>query len=248
MKRLIQTELLKQRTTRTSLAGVAAVPLVAGLITVAVLTTAGQDDNEPLGPGTLARVIGAPAGVITVMALMLGVFAMAGEYRHRTITTTFLATPRRRDVIVSKLIAQSLTGAVMAVLSLGVSLGIAVPWLISSDVSLHADAEVLRVIAGLVVSTALYGALGISIGALVRNQTAAAATALVWQLAIEGLIADIFHRYSFVRWLPAEAGRSMVRIGAGDGLSSPVAVAVFVGYVVLLAMLSVRFTLRRDVN
>ena len=248
MKRLIHTELLKQRTTRTSFAGVVAVPLVAGLISVAVLNTAGRDDNDPLGPGTLARVIGAPAGVITVMALMLGVFAMAGEYRHRTITTTFLATPRRRDVIVSKLIAQSLTGVVMAVLSLGISLGIAVPWLISSDVSLHVDAEVLRVTAGLVVSTSLYGALGVSIGALVRNQTAAAATALVWQLAIEGLVSDIFHGYAFVRWLPAEAGRAMVHIGSSDGLSSPVAAAVFVAYVVLLAMVSVRFTLRRDVN
>ena len=248
MKRLIHTELLKQRTTRTSVAGLVAVPFVAGLISVAILTTAGRDDNPPLGPGTLARVIGAPAGVITVMALMLGVFAMAGEYRHRTITTTFLATPRRRDVIVSKLIAQSLTGVAMAVLSLGISLGISVPWLMANDVSLNVDAEVLRVTAGLVVSTALYGALGVSIGALVRNQTAAAATALVWQLAIEGLLGDIFHRHAFVQWLPAEAGRAMVRAGSSDGLSSPVAAAVFVAYVVALAMIAMRFTLRRDVN
>lgn len=248
MKRLIRTELLKQRTTRASVASVAAVALVTALITVAVLSTAGRDGNDPLGPESLARVIGAPAGVIIVIALMLGVVGMAGEYRHRTITTTLLATPRRRDVIVSKAVAYSLTGALMALLSLGVSVSIALPWLHSKGIALQIDGQVARVTAGLVVSTALYGALGVSIGALIRNQTAAAGAALVWLLAIEGLLRDTFHRYAFVRWLPAEAGRALVHVGPNDGLTSPVAACVFVAYVAVLAIAAVRFTLHRDVN
>ena len=248
MKHLIRTELLKQRTTRVFVAGVAIAPIVAALVTLAILSTAGKQGNDPLGPESLAKIIGAPAGVITVVSLMLGVFGMAGEYRHQTITTTFLVTPRRRDVIVSKLAAHSLTGGLMSVLSLGVSLGIAVPWLHSKGVALHIDGQILRVTAGLVISTALYGALGVSIGALIRNQTAAAAASLVWLLAIEGLFLDVFHRYAFVRWLPAEAGRALVHVGPTDGLSAPVAVAVFSAYVALLALSAVQFTLQRDVN
>ena len=66
---------------------------------------------------------------------------MAGEYRHQTITTTFLASPRRRDVVVAKLVAHSLTGALMGLLSLAVSAAIAVPWLHASGVDVHLDGD-----------------------------------------------------------------------------------------------------------
>src|SRR5688500_711995 len=108
MNRAVRTELLKQRTTRTFVAGIAAAASVAGLITVAILGAAGKQDNDPLGPASLVQAIGAPANVITVIALMLGILGMTGEYRHQTITTTFLPTPRRRNVILAKLIAHSL--------------------------------------------------------------------------------------------------------------------------------------------
>ena len=141
MNRLIRTELLKQRTTRTFVVGIAAAPVVAGLVTLAILGAAGKQGNDPLGPDSLVQVIGGPAGVITLIALMLGVLGMTGEYRHQTITTTFLASPRRRDVVMAKLVAHSLTGAAMGVLSLAVSAAIAVPWLRSSGVDIHADGD-----------------------------------------------------------------------------------------------------------
>ena len=157
MNRLVRTELLKQRTTRTFVAGIAAAPVIAGLVTIAILSAAGKQGNDPLSPDNLVQVLGAPAGAITLIAVLLGVVGTAGEYRHQTITTTFLASPRRRDVVIAKLAAHSLTGAVMAVLSLAVSTAIAVPWLRSSGVDIHVGGDTIRVAAGLVVSTALYG-------------------------------------------------------------------------------------------
>jgi ABC-2 type transport system permease protein len=249
MNRLVRTELLKQRTTRTFVGGIAAAPVIAGLVTIAILSAAGKQGNDPLSPDNLVQVLGAPAGAITLIAILLGVVGTAGEYRHQTITTTFLASPRRRDVVVAKLAAHSITGAVMAVLSLAVSTAIAVPWLRSSGVDIHVGGDTIRVAAGLVVSTALYAALGVSVGALIRNQTAAAAAVLVWLLAVEGLIGDLLGRSELVRWFPAAAGRGLVHVGpSGGNLSSPVAAAVFSAYVVVLATAGARLTLHRDIT
>lgn len=249
MNRLVRTEMLKQRTTRTLLGGIATAPFIAGLVTIAILSAAGKQGNDPLSPDTLVQVLGAPAGAITLIAILLGVVGMTGEYRHQTITTTFLASPRRRDVVIAKLAAHSLTGAAMGVLSLAVSTAIAVPWLQSSGVDIHVGGDAVRVAAGLVVSTALYAALGVSIGALIRNQTAAAAVVLVWLLAVEGLVGGLFGGAAFLHWLPASAGRALVHVGpTGDGLSAPIAAAVFTAYVAVLAAAGVRLTLRRDIT
>jgi len=177
------------------------------------------------------------------------VLGMAGEYRHQTITTTFLATPRRRDVVLAKLGAHAATGALMGVLSLVVSLAVAVPWLYASDVDVHLTGQTATVAAGLIVSVALYGALGVSVGALLRNQTTAAAVVLVWLLVVEGLISDLLHGAAFARWLPAATGRALVDVGpGGDGLAVPAAAAVFTVYVAALAAAGIRLTLQRDIT
>jgi len=249
MNRLVRTELLKQRTIRTFVGGIAAAPVIAGLVTIAILGAAGKQGNDPLSPDNLVQVLGAPAGAITLIAILLGVVGTAGEYRHQTITTTFLASPRRRDVVIAKLAAHSITGALMGVLSLAVSTAIAVPWLRSSGVEIHVGVDTIRVAAGLVVSTALYAALGVSIGALIRNQTAAAAAVLIWLLAVERLIGDLLGRSELARWFPAAAGRGLVHVGpTGDNLSSPVAAAAFSAYVMVLATAGARLTLHRDIT
>jgi ABC-2 type transport system permease protein len=249
MNRLVRTELLKQRSTRTFVAGIWTVPAVAALVTIAILSAAGKQGNDPLGPDSLVHVIGGPAAVITLIAVVLGVLGMAGEYRHQTITTTFLASPRRRDVVVAKLAAQSLTGALMGLMSLAVSVAIAVPWLHASGVDVHIDGEAVRVAAGLVAATALYGSLGVSVGALLRNQTTAAALVLIWLLAVEGLIGDLVHGAAVVQWLPAAAGRALVHVGpSGDGLAVPAAAGVFALYVAGFAAAGARLTVDRDIT
>ena len=129
MIRLIRTELLKQRTLRTTRVGVAAAPAIAGLVTVAVYQAAGRNGNDPLSRDSLVRVRVTCVGSIaaTVIALLLGVLAMAGEYRHQTITTTFLSTPRRRDIVIAKLGAQLLTGALIGAASVLASAAVALP-------------------------------------------------------------------------------------------------------------------------
>ena len=47
MNRLVRTELLKQRTTRTFVAGICAAPVVAGLVTIAILSARRQTGQRP---------------------------------------------------------------------------------------------------------------------------------------------------------------------------------------------------------
>ena len=249
MNRLIRTELLKQRTLRTTRVGVAAAPAIAGLVTVAVYEAAGRNGNDPLGRDSLVLAIGAPSSIVTVIELLLGVLAMTGEYRHQTITTTFLSTPRRRDVVIAKLGAQLLTGALIGVSSVLASAAIALPWLRAKGIPADLDDRALSVAAGVVASAALYGTLGVSVGALIRNQTAAFAAVLVWLLAIEGAIGQVFHDEEFVRWLPVAAARDVVGGGTTAGsLPASLAALVFCLYVALFAVAATCFTIQRDVS
>jgi ABC-2 type transport system permease protein len=249
MRRLVQTELLKQRTTRTFVFGMASAPVVSALVTFANYSAAGQQGNEPLGPHSFVQALGAPASVITLIALLLGVLGMAGEYRHHTVTTTFLATPQRGRVVVAKLVAHGLAGALMGLGSLAAAGLVAVPWLASSDVAVHLDGDAMRVAVGMIVAPALYAALGVSVGALVRNQTTAIGAVLVWLLAIEGIIGDVFHSSGFVDWLPSAVGGELTRAGSGHpDLAMPVAGLALLAYVVAFGFLGVRLTARRDIT
>jgi ABC-2 type transport system permease protein len=249
MIRHLRTEVLKQRSTRAGIVGVVAAPAIAALVALAVLGAAGTNGKDPLQPATLVQVVGAPASVITVVALLLGVVAVAGEYRHQTITTTFLATPRREVVVVAKLLALLLVGAVTGFASVAVPIGIAGPWLAVHQVGLHLDADLVRVAAGVVGSTALCGALGVAVGTLVRYQTTAVAVVLAWMLAVEGVLHDVFSRWRLVEWLPAAASRTLVQPQHGHvGLSAAVAAVVLVGYVLALGTVGVVVTLRRDIT
>jgi ABC-2 type transport system permease protein len=248
MNRVIRTELLKQRTLRTFRVGVALAPLVAGLVTVAIFSAAGRDGNAPLSSASLVESIGGPVSIITVIAVVLGVLGMAGEYRHQTITTTFLATPRRRRVVMAKLAAHAITGALIGALSLVVSVAVAVSWLNARGIAVHIDDDVIRVAAGVIGSSALYGALGVSIAALIRNQTAACAAVLVWLMAVEGIVGDVFHGSAFVHWLPAAAAHVIAHGARVGGPSVPMAAAVFTAYVAAFAAAATRITLQRDVT
>jgi len=249
MKRLVRTELLKQRTTRTFVLGIASAPVVGALVTFANYSVAGKQGNEPLGPHSFVQALGAPASVITLIALLLGVLGMAGEYRHHTVTTTFLATPRRGRVVVAKLVAHGLVGALMGLATVAAAVLVAVPWLASSDVTLHVDRDAVSVAVGMVVAPALYAALGVTVGAMIRNQTTAIATVLVWLLAIEGILGDVFHSSAFVGWLPSAVGGDLTHVGGDQpDLAMPVAGVALLTYVIAFGFVGVRLTDRQDIT
>lgn len=60
---------------------------------------------------------------------VLAAIGLTGEFRHRAVTATFLATSHRGRVVVAKLVTYGLVGAGYAIACTAVVAAIALPWL-----------------------------------------------------------------------------------------------------------------------
>lgn len=102
MKNLVMAELYKARATRAiwAMVGIALASCVAWTV-VQVLVFMADDRPEAVERSVESAYSMAQQGYVFVM--ILGIILIASEYRHRTVTWTFLATPKRGKVITAKL-------------------------------------------------------------------------------------------------------------------------------------------------
>lgn len=249
MSGLLRAELLKFRTTRMMYGmGLAMVGLVA-LGVVGTILTAGRDGRPELAtPSAVAEVLSS-ASQGTVIVLVLGILAMTSEFRHGTITSTLLTSPDRRQVVAAKLAASAVVGAIFAVIASVVMLAIAVPWLGAEGVegSIVAD-QLGRAVLGALAATALYGVVGVGVGAVARNQVAALVIALVWIMVVESLLVGLLPDVG--RWLPGGAAAALTGAEPPNGGMLPMwgGGLLLAAYGVAFAWAGARFTLQRDVT
>jgi ABC-2 type transport system permease protein len=246
---LIRAEMLRLRTTRMALW--LALSTVAGvLLTVPVaIQSAGSSGLPALDSSEGIRNVLNGAASATTVALILGILAMAGEFRHSTATSTVLVTPDRGRVVAAKLVSSSLAGLAYAAGAAVLTLAVAIPWLATKDIHVSLlSGDVATVFLGAIVATALYGAIGVGVGALVRNQTLAVAVALVWMLIVEGLLVSLLPEIG--RWLPGGAASALTDTTTAEGGLLPTwgGGLLFAGYAVLFAVAGTRFTLRQDIS
>jgi ABC-2 type transport system permease protein len=229
MSALVFAELLKFRTTRTAIGVLLAAVLLTG---IAAAGTVGSAQEDQLGTSDFSRDVLTSALITTLVVFLLGIVTVTAEWRHGTVTRTFLITPQRARVLLAKELWIVALGAVLFVVALVITLAIAVPWLSIRGSSLEVDRHVVGLVGRGVLATMLWGALGVGVGAIVQNQTAALIGAVIWILPVEALasaLLGVFDLEELGDYLPARA-LSAFDGTADDGLSPWAGGAVALAY------------------
>lgn len=238
----LRSELLKQRSTPTTLLLFFAMfGLVAFAVALHVLA---------LGADTLATrshqlevfQVGTRAGML--FAGLVGAIAITSEIRYGTIRPTFLATPRRGRVISAKLAIGGLAGLLFGLVAEALMAGAAVVAFAARGIENELDgADYLQLLVGGAAAAALWAAIGLGVGALVRNQVGAIVGLCVWMLLVEST-SDTFVP-GFARLLPGGVGLALA--GNVDDLAAGVAIVLLVLYAAAASAAGWIATLRRDV-
>ena len=201
-------------------------------------------------PGTQRAAL-AHTGLAAIFTLIFGILAVAGEYRHSTISGTYLSSPRRGRVIAAKLTVYAVTGAAAGLVCSGAALAAAAAWWAErgGHLQLSAADTWLTLLGGVAANGAL-AAIGVGLGALIRNPAAAIAAALAWFALIEGIAGQLLGS-SLARWLPLYASEALGRsnLSATDRLLPQWGGGLMLlAYAAVFATAAVFTTLRRDVT
>jgi ABC-2 type transport system permease protein len=251
--RLLYAELLKIRTApRTTLGLVLGLLLLVGIGSAATASSA-----EPLRVLATNDVISV-ASLAAVFTLILGILLVTWEYRHGTITQTFLVTPKRERVIGAKYAASFLAGGVLTAAAIAVGLVVATFW-----ISLELESDQWELVGRTILGAALWGALGAGLGAFMQSQVGAIVTSFVWFLVAEPLLGVTFEAvtdYSIGDYLPGsvlerlqEAGGG-IEVGGEEIVTEPdypyglwTAALLATAYAAGMALLGLASAVRRDV-
>jgi ABC-2 type transport system permease protein len=248
MHTLIRTEVLKLRTVRSPWLLLGAVPLlvVAGISGLVTSSPGSLGD-----PATQSKAL-AHVGLGAIFALVFGILAVAGEYRHKTITDSYLTTPGRAPVVGAKLVVYAVSGALAGLLAALAGLAVAAAWWSAKGVPFSwGDSAMWTTIGGGVAANAALAAIGVGVGALIRNMVGAIAIALAWIAVIEGIVGQLVG--GLARWLPFSASQALGAAG-GKGMVGGQQLlprwggaAVLLVYTALLAVAAIATAVRRDV-
>jgi ABC-2 type transport system permease protein len=225
VRALVRAELLKLRTTRTFVALVAsalALSLLLVTLTAALEHGFSKDDVRQLFTSDFTGLF----------MLMLGVMGAAGEWRHRTITSTVLAAPDRLRLLAAKAVSYAAVGALVSLLVTVAMMALGSAILSSEGETTLGLADLADLVWRNMTVAATAGAFGVGIGALVRNQVVAIVGLILLALAIEpallGLAPEV-GRFGPLLGLPAAiAGNPM---DDPDVLETGVALLVMLGWV-----------------
>jgi ABC-2 type transport system permease protein len=209
VRALLRAELLKQRSTRTALGLFGA---MLGLVLLAVLLHCYGLSAETLGGAHVQlMVIGRGEFLAALFAALLGAMSITAEIRHGTIRATFLATPWRGRVVAAKVGVGALIGTVLGLVAGAVAAAAGTGALRARGIDVQLDrGDYVLLVVGSAGAAALWAAIGVGVGALLRNQVPTLIGICAWLLFVEGLLAgDIGGLGGVGRFLPGAAASAI---------------------------------------
>lgn len=278
MTGLVRSELRKFFTVRMSWGITLAAFVLGGLLTALTgwfmvhgsLPTANGESvslGDSMDDTSLARTIYTQSiSIGYLLTFVMGIITIGGEYRHKTLTATLLAAPRRGSLILAKLAGLAVTATVIALAHLaGSVLAGGIILALAGHEVLPDPGQLTLVFLRVVLVLVLWGLIGLGLGVVIPNQVAAlfVGVAIVW--IIEPL-AGVFLQMAtwgetLATYLPAQVSLASVDAYSGMpeatqgtlGVSGAtltwwVAALVLAGYAAVMTLIGWFLTRRRDVS
>lgn len=245
----LRSELLKLRSTRTSLL------LIAWLVALALLIVALHVLSFSVADLSLEdsqlRILGLGTTIGALFAALLGALSITGEFRTGTIRPTLLVTPSRTRVIAAKVAASALAGAGIGLIAQALTAGAEAAGLAARGVhnELGGD-DYAQLLAGGAAAAALFAAIGVGVGAAVRSQVATVVGLCLWLLFLEPLLlGNVPAVAKFAPEASAGAAAGAIQTQLPDSLVTPaVGVALLAAYAALAGLTGSLLTAHRDVH
>ncbi|GAA1057790.1 ABC transporter permease [Agromyces luteolus] len=223
--------------------------------------SAGGDTALPPGVELAPLLYSFASSIGYVFPVLLGALAVTTEFRHRTLTTTFLAEPHRTTVLSGKFVSQLVVGAVFGVIGFATSVAAGAAALAAFDLDTGLDSSDTWALVGRgILAMALWGAIGVGLGALVPNQVAAIVIVIAFTQFFEPVLRLVSSlndvTASVGRFLPGAASDALVgasfysvaSLGSTDSLEWWQGGLVLLGIAVVTTVIGGATTWRRDVS
>lgn len=266
--RLVRSEWIKFRSIRSTFWCYAIiVALTIGLAAIIGLSAPviglpeGAEVTQEVANRQIVMLSTASVGFTVLVAAVLGVLIITGEYGTGQIRSTFTADPRRTGAVLAKAVV--LAVATFVVSAVATWIGVALVALFQADKGVHADLadpSVFMPILGSSVFVTLIALLAFGIGLLVRSSAGGIAIALGVLLVLPivlQLVASLVNQqwlHDVSRFLPDQAGGQLYTYESsgtqqteGVVLDGWAGFGVLAAWVVALGALALATVKRRDV-
>ena len=236
----------------------------AGMAALVGLLMAGSPSSGPGAPAApglddpamVRSVYTGGLGVSYLLTLAAGVMAIGSEYRHKTITGTFLATPKRSLVMLAKVVSLLVIGMFYGLVSLLGSVSVGAAIIALKGHAPFPDSSVWRTLALSLLVLGLWALIGLGAGILIPNQVAALLISIGVAWIVEPILALVLSFQSWgqgiAKFFPSSATTSMVG-SFGQNPETPTlswwaGALVLVGYATVMSGVGTGLTVRRDVT
>ncbi len=226
----------------------------------------GSVGGAPGAPGPVAEMLppliySFASSIGYVFPLLIGALAVTNEFRHQTLTPSFLTTPKRGAVLGGKLANGLLFGAVYGVVGLLASVGIGALILNLFEIDpLLEESDTWALLARVVIAMALWGAIGVGVGTLIPSQVGSIVVILAFTQFLEPILrlaaGFVVVLGDIAQFLPGAASDALVGASffsitgpmAGPMLEWWQGGLVLAGYAVLFTVVGYAVSWRRDVT
>jgi ABC-type transport system involved in multi-copper enzyme maturation permease subunit len=247
VRALIRSELLKQRSTRTTLGLFAA---LVGLVLLAVVLHGLLPAEDLSSESTQSMILGRGEFLSALFAGLLGAMSVTAEIRHGTIRPTFIVSPQRTRVVAAKVWVSVLIGTAFGLVAGGLAVAVGSAVLEARGVEILLDAgDLTMLVVGSAAAAALWAAIGVGVGSVVRNQVPALVGICAWLLFVEGLLAgDLLGLGTIGQFLPGMAAAAISGQEPDTLLAPGVGLALLVGYAVGAALIGAVAVSRHEIE